>query len=351
MIWPPCSLARAISSGCRNSIPALKTISFFPAAKTGTAISASTAGGAHSTTMSASAARASIVRIGASHPISFRKASARPRSRTTAPANTALGIAPSCRFRATVLPIEPSPTMPTLIWGPSCRGQGFLLGRRRKGAIQLREVARIQTHGQRAMVLAHMRLAAGLRDDHHAVLLQQPGERDLRGIRAVPRRHGFQLARAQQAPLVERRIGHDGNPAPLTPRDQIELDPPLAQIVHHLIGCDVFSVGKFDNLLHLANVEIADAPMADLSGPLQCGEGIHSFGDRTRSGPVQQIKIDAVGLQTLQALLARRYRAAPRGVSVHHLADEKGFVAAARARFAPELFGAPARTPFRWAHT
>jgi len=95
----------------------------------------------------ASAASASIVTSGALLPISFKKASASrgraPQHRQTTLWGSRLMEVPRDRSDRS----KPSPTMPTLIFGPHVDASGFFLSGGGKAG-QLREVARIQTHGR-----------------------------------------------------------------------------------------------------------------------------------------------------------------------------------------------------------
>jgi len=63
--------------------------------------------------------------------------------------------------------------------------------------------------------------------------------------------------------------------------------------------------------------------------------------------PVQQVEIDAVGFEPLQAALAGLDRAATRGVLRQHLADEENLVAPVHDRRADELLGTAVAVHFR----
>lgn len=104
--------------------------------------------------------------------------------------------------------------------------------------------------------------------------------------------------------------------------------PPPGKIVKHLVGLDVAAVGQTDQILHLVGVEIADAPMPDLAGLFQRLESRDRLSQRDAARPMQQIEIDAVGAQALQAVLAGALHAGARGVGGQHLRDQESLVAA-----------------------
>ena len=98
--------------------------------------------------------------------------------------------------------------------------------------------------------------------------------------------------------------------------------------------------GKRGRFLHVVGVEIADAIVEDFSGLLERGERFERLRQRLAAAPVQQIDVEAVGLEPLEAALAGRDGAAPRGVVRIDLADQAYFVAPARDRLGDDLLGA-----------
>src|SRR4029077_18052935 len=95
-----------------------------------------------------------------------------------------------------------------------------------------------------------------LRDHDHAVLAQEPGERDLRRTGAVPRGDLNQGTVAENAALLERGIRHDRDPPLAAPRDQLVLRAAAAEVEEDLVGGDGFSAGYPDPFLHVARFVI-----------------------------------------------------------------------------------------------
>jgi len=113
------------------------------------------------------------------------------------------------------------------------------------------------------MILAHMRFAAAFGITITPSSANSQASADCADSRRVaPPSH--QLARAQQASLIERRIGMVGIGAARTMGSDRIRSPPT-QIVHHLIGRNILpsEVRGFSSRY----VEIADAPMADSFRP------------------------------------------------------------------------------------
>src|SRR5262245_35302444 len=93
-------------------------------------------------------------------------------------------------------------------------------------------------------------------------------------------------------------------------------------------------------LLEVIDIEIADAPVADLARPFESFEGLDGFGQRVRTAPVQQVEVETVGLQAAQAALAGGNRSLARGVVRVDLADEVEAVTLAGHRLPDDLLGA-----------
>ena len=77
-----------------------------------------------------------------------------------------------------------------------------------------------------------MRLRARLRNCDHVWLAQQPGKRNLSGSRIMGLRDFLQRCVSEQlTALTDRRIRHDRDLVRLAPRQKIELDFTILQIV------------------------------------------------------------------------------------------------------------------------
>src|SRR5947207_2453038 len=81
----------------------------------------------------------------------------------------------------------------------------------RKRAVECREILIVKLDASRVPVLADTCNVGGLRDHDRADLPQQPGERDLRRRCVAAARNVLQRGVSQQTPLLDRRIGHDGD--------------------------------------------------------------------------------------------------------------------------------------------
>src|SRR3954452_758412 len=139
----------------------------------------------------------------------------------------------------------------------SVRRQRLLASWRTKGFIEIGEILWREANVERAAVLANMLRLARLRYRAYAVLAQHPSQRHLHRSRAHTRRNRLQCEMTQHTALLDRRIGHNGHTAALAPRQKIELDASTLEIVEHLICRNVRTVGQVDELLHVADVEVA----------------------------------------------------------------------------------------------
>src|SRR5215208_4334155 len=107
----------------------------------------------------------------------------------------------------------------------------------------------------------------------------------------------------QQPSLLDRRIGHQRNLPLPQPWNEALFDAAARQVVEHLIGCDRLAARKHDELFHVVGIEIADAPAAYFSGLDQRSKARDGFGKRHAAAPMQQIKIETIGLQPFQAAI------------------------------------------------
>src|ERR1700759_3569752 len=175
------------------------------------------------------------------------------------------------------------PTAPEL---SSMRRQTLLAVRRRKGLIEIGQILWRQANVQRAAIVANMLRIARLGYRAYAALAQHPGQRHLCRRGAETRCNRLECDMSQHTPLLDRRIGHHGNAAALTPGQEIEFNAATLEIVEHLIDCNVRAIGQVDELLHVADVEITDAPVSNLALDHQSLEGIDSFFQRNQSSPM-----------------------------------------------------------------
>ena len=98
----------------------------------------------------------------------------------------------------------------------------------------------------------------------------------------------------EQPPLLERRIGHDRDVSVTAPGHKIVLDAAPCEVIEYLVGRNFRAAGEPPKLDHVYHVEIADAPIPNLAGIDQRGEGVERFIEWYIAAPVQQIKIETV---------------------------------------------------------
>jgi hypothetical protein len=79
--------------------------------------------------------------------------------------------------------------------------------------------------------------------------------------------------------------------------------------------------------------------VSDLAGLLQLAESLDRLLERQAASPVQEVGVEPVGPQSLEAALAGFDRAAARRVGRNHLADEEDVVAPVLDRLGDELLG------------
>src|SRR5256885_10058125 len=108
---------------------------------------------------------------------------------------------------------------------------------------------------------------------------------------------------------------------------QIPFDAAQTKVIEHLICGAAAAVGNRKELVHVASVEIRHAPGADVPVGNKRFERGNSMGKRNAAAPMQQIQVEIVGSQALEAALARDNRSLPRCVVRVDLADQKNVVA------------------------
>src|SRR5271154_509520 len=112
-------------------------------------------------------------------------------------------------------------------------------------------------------------------------------------------------------------------------------------MVEHLIAGETLFASYRQNLVEVADVEIADAPAEDLAVSAQLFESRDRLGERMRASPMQQVAIKPVGAQACERALARGPRSRARGVLRQHFGNQKGLVAAAGDSLTNDLFRDP----------
>src|ERR1700678_2100290 len=78
---------------------------------------------------------------------------------------------------------------------------------------------------------------------------------------------------------AEGGIRHDRHVVLSAPRQEITLNASICEAVRDLIGCATIAVWNTEQVLHLARVEVGDAPGADLFRRTQLFECRHDAGE------------------------------------------------------------------------
>ena len=123
-------------------------------------------------------------------------------------------------------------------------------------------------------------------------------------------------------------------------RKQRPFDPARVEVIEHLVGRAVLAVRHAGQFVHVARIEVADAPLPDLAVLLQGLERFHRLGQGNGAAPVQQIEVEPIGLEPLEAALAGRNGTFARGVVRIDLAHQEDVVPAAGHGFRQHLLGA-----------
>lgn len=131
--------------------------------------------------------------------------------------------------------------------------------------------------------------------------------------------------------------------APATPRHQCIFDAAALDVVHDLVRSHPCAGTKADELLHIGEIEIAHAPVADFAGTQERAECLKGLEERNFLPPVQEIEVKPVRLEPSQAALACCNRAAACGVLRQNFADQKYLVTPPGDCLRYNFFGAAVR--------
>src|SRR5713226_136440 len=115
------------------------------------------------------------------------------------------------------------------------------------------------------------------------------------------------------------------------------LDRALLEMVEDLVTGNFFLAADRRRVFEIGHVEIADPEKPDLSIALEALESAQGMLERMLPGPVEQVEIDPIRFQSLQAALAGLDRALAGCVLRQHLGGEKNLLAPAGDRFADDL--------------
>ena len=124
------------------------------------------------------------------------------------------------------------------------------------------------------------------------------------------------------------------------PGEQAALDAAIRKIVNDLIGGTGLAAANPEQVLHIRDLEIRDAPAPDGSLRAQAFERLHDNAKIPHAGaPVQQVEVQIVGCQARQACRASGPDSVSRGVRGPHLGDHEYLVALTRDDAPDHLLG------------
>src|SRR5207253_8568712 len=119
---------------------------------------------------------------------------------------------------------------------------------------------------QRPAVFPNVIGNSGTRNGDGLVPPQHPGQSYLGRSGIVARSYFLQHWIAKHSALLNRRVRHNRYVAINTPGEQVILDTAAGEVVENLIRGYVCSARQVNEFLHIGDVEIAYAPVANFAG-------------------------------------------------------------------------------------
>jgi tellurite resistance protein TerC len=196
-------------------------------------------------------------------------------------------------------------------------------GRPRKGGFECVQIGGRELEPRRVPVLLQVRGAHRLRNRQHAALPEHPGQRHLHAGGAVAGGDVVEYRVRRQLATIDRRIGHQRHRVQPHPWQQLELGAALAERVIDLVARTGTAARQGMQLTHVGQIEIAHAPVPDAAAALQDLEAVDGVLQRHPAAPVQQVQIDVVELEALQAAFTGGHHAGRIGIFRQHLGDDE----------------------------
>src|SRR5579862_4730169 len=218
-------------------------------------------------------------------------------------------------------------------------------GRLCKGGIQSLQILGRERHGKRCGIFLDVLRRARLRNCDDVTSADDPGQRDRGGGAAMRRAKLSQRMVTHHEIMVsaQRGIRHHRHVVLLAPWQELMLDATVVETVRNLIGGAVTTVWNTEQILHLAHVEVGDAPCADFSRRAQLFECGHHTGElRARDRPMQQIEIEIVRAEAPEARCAGPRDAISGDLVALDLGDQEYALAGTGEHVTDELFGTTA---------
>src|SRR5579883_454927 len=193
-------------------------------------------------------------------------------------------------------------------------------------------------HIERSAVLSYVRRGPCSGNSVQTSVPKDPGERYLSWRHAMPGRHFPKHRVAEQSPLFDGRIGHDWEAACTAPGQQIIFNPASREVVENLVGGDSGTTRKGQQFLQIRDGEIAHAPQADFPRVDECCEAVERFLQRDRPTPVEEVEVELICPEAVQAALTSGDCSAPGRVLWQDLAHQERLVASSGKRLTDEFF-------------
>src|SRR5258705_5777688 len=112
----------------------------------------------------------------------------------------------------------------------------------------------------------------------------------------------------------------------LAPWNHCVLDRALLQMVQDLVAGDTAVADDLPGFVQIRHVEVAHAPGQDLALALKLLESRERVLERILAAPVQEIAVEAIGLQPSQRSFAGQHRSLARRILGENLGYEEHFI-------------------------
>lgn len=144
--------------------------------------------------------------------------------------------------------------------------QGLFARRRRERTIDFGKIVCVQLQRAGSGIGTHMRRRSGFGNGDDIAAADGPRKRHRSGRNATTLADGVQDRMIQQRAAAKRRIRHHGYLVRGAPGQQVEFDAAAASVVQHLVDQAMRAAIDCPELLHVIDVEVRHAPIADLAG-------------------------------------------------------------------------------------
>ena len=132
-----------------------------------------------------------------------------------------------------------------------------------------------------------------------------------------------QHASLGQACVIDGAIRHGGHFALAHPGQEFVFGTAPRDVVENLIRGALVAVREREELDHVGGIEVAHAPVADLTLRLELFEAVDDLFEVFAAAPVEQVHVDVIGVQPFQAAIAGGFHACLAAVVRIDLADEE----------------------------